>query len=43
MKVKTCECLQYVMSLMNKDVLFSLANNQYQNFITTLVSIVLKS
>ena len=31
------------MSLMNKDVFFSLAHNQSQNFITSLVSIVLQS
>ena len=31
------------MSSMNKDVFFSLAHNQYQNFKTSLESIVLKS
>ena len=30
------------MSSMNKDVFFSLAHNQYQNFITSLESIVLR-
>ena len=54
MKVKTCYCFgkgttlkcnKYVMSSMNtsKDVFFSLAHNQSQNFITSLESIVLKS
>ena len=52
MKVKTCDffwkgptlkCHKYVMSSMNKDVLFSLAHNQYQNFITSLESVVLKT